>query len=282
MEAHLQFPSFPSPAPDDLPLDFSSKRPRLSTPSPPASPISTSSQLTSTPILSVPCPPRTLQPSLPDSPQLPFLPQGQPRFPLSPVMMSPFLFGPAAALSLPNLLQSMARAQAAHQQQQQQQQQQANSRLLSPQQQQEPSAQEKAELIKVNSDSLGHYAAFRQNMLQQLAQKKSISRRNSSDSGGDGTSSSDNTMGSLLLQSPTDSKDHQYWERRRKNNLAAKRSRDARRAKEDEIAIRAAFLEQENVQLKWEVTRLKSETGRLRAVLMAEDDTDCDLVQNQP
>ena len=119
-------------------------------------------------------------------------------------------------------------------------------------------------------------------MLQQLAQKKSISRRNSSDSGGDGTSSSDNTMGSILLQSPSDSKDHQYWERRRKNNLAAKRSRDARRAKEDEIAIRAAFLEQENVQLKWEVTRLKSETGRLRAVLMAEDDTDCDLVQNQP
>ena len=271
MEAHLQFPSFPSP-PDDLPLDFSSKRPRLSTPSPPASPISTSSHLTSTPILSVPCPPRTLQPPLPDSPQLPFLPQGQPRFPLSPVMMSPFLFGPAG-FSLPNLLQSMARAQAA-------QQQQASTRLLSPQQQQEPSAQEKAELIKVNSDSLGHYAAFRQNMLQQLAQKKSISRRNSSDSGGDGTSSSDTTMGSLLLQSPSDSKDHQYWERRRKNNLAAKRSRDARRAKEDEIAIRAAFLEQENVQLKWEVTRLKSETGRLRAVLMAEDDTDCDLVQN--
>ena len=118
-------------------------------------------------------------------------------------------------------------------------------------------------------------------MLAQLAQKKSISRRNSSDSGGDcGTSSSDNTIGSLLLQSPTDSKDHQYWERRRKNNLAAKRSRDARRAKEDEIAIRAAFLEQENVQLKWEVTRLKAESGRLRAVLMAEDDNDCDLVQN--
>ena len=137
--------------------------------------------------------------------------------------------------------------------------------------------------MKVNSDSLGHYAAFRQNMLAQLAQKKSTSRRNSSDSGGDGTtSSSDNTtMGSsLLLQSPSDSKDHQYWERRRKNNLAAKRSRDARRAKEDEIAIRAAFLEQENVQLKWELTRLKTETSRLRAVLLAEDDNECDLVQN--
>ena len=33
-------------------------------------------------------------------------------------------------------------------------------------------------------------------------------------------------------------KDEAYWERRRKNNEAAKRSRDARRAKEDEIALR--------------------------------------------
>ena len=104
--------------------------------------------------------------------------------------------------------------------------------------------------MKVNSDSLGHYAAFRQNMLAQLAQKKSTSRRNSSDSGGDGTSSSDNTMGSLLLQSPSDSKDHQYWERRRKNNAAAKRSRDARRAKEQEVHIRAKFLESENQELR--------------------------------
>lgn len=36
----------------------------------------------------------------------------------------------------------------------------------------------------------------------------------------------------------TDAKDEAYWERRRKNNEAAKRSRDARRAKEDEIALR--------------------------------------------
>ena len=33
-------------------------------------------------------------------------------------------------------------------------------------------------------------------------------------------------------------KDDAYWERRRKNNEAAKRSRDSRRAKEDEIALR--------------------------------------------
>ena len=39
--------------------------------------------------------------------------------------------------------------------------------------------------------------------------------------------------------SPTHSDhDNDYWERRRKNNEAAKRSRDARRVKEDEIALR--------------------------------------------
>jgi hypothetical protein len=63
------------------------------------------------------------------------------------------------------------------------------------------------------------------------------------------------------------SKDDAYWERRRKNNEAAKRSRDARRAKEDEIAIRAAFLEQENLKLRIEVAALKNETAKLRCML---------------
>ncbi|CAG0881372.1 unnamed protein product [Darwinula stevensoni] len=62
-------------------------------------------------------------------------------------------------------------------------------------------------------------------------------------------------------------KDEAYWERRRKNNEAAKRSREARRAKEDEIAIRAAFLEQENLKLRIEVAALKSETAKLRCML---------------
>ncbi|ELT95044.1 hypothetical protein CAPTEDRAFT_178189 [Capitella teleta] len=66
---------------------------------------------------------------------------------------------------------------------------------------------------------------------------------------------------------PEELKDIAYWERRRKNNEAAKRSRDARRAKEDEIAIRAAFLEQENLKLRVEVAALKNETSKLRCML---------------
>lgn len=44
---------------------------------------------------------------------------------------------------------------------------------------------------------------------------------------------------------PMELKDEKYWARRRKNNLAAKRSRDARRLKENQIAMRANFLEKE-------------------------------------
>ena len=66
---------------------------------------------------------------------------------------------------------------------------------------------------------------------------------------------------------PDDKKDDAYWERRRKNNEAAKRSRDLRRMKEDEIAVRATFLEQENLKLKAQVNILKNELTKLHQML---------------
>ena len=65
----------------------------------------------------------------------------------------------------------------------------------------------------------------------------------------------------------TTSKDTHYWERRRKNNEAAKRSRDARRAKEEEVAVRASMLEQENRQLRVELTAFRLEVARLSELL---------------
>ena len=59
-------------------------------------------------------------------------------------------------------------------------------------------------------------------------------------------------------------KDSAYWERRRKNNEAAKRSRDARRQKEQQIAIRAQLLEQENIHLKFELSQLRAENTQIR------------------
>ncbi|XP_056143356.1 HLF transcription factor, PAR bZIP family member a [Lampris incognitus] len=66
---------------------------------------------------------------------------------------------------------------------------------------------------------------------------------------------------------PEDLKDDKYWARRRKNNVAAKRSRDARRLKENQIAIRAGFLEKENCALRLEVADLRKELGRCKNVL---------------
>ncbi|XP_051569474.1 hepatic leukemia factor-like [Myxocyprinus asiaticus] len=66
---------------------------------------------------------------------------------------------------------------------------------------------------------------------------------------------------------PEDLKDDKYWARRRKNNVAAKRSRDARRLKENQIAIRAGFLEKENAALRQEVADLRKELGRCKNIM---------------
>lgn len=69
------------------------------------------------------------------------------------------------------------------------------------------------------------------------------------------------------LSVPEESKDVSYWEKRKKNNESAKRSRDARRMKEEQIAMRVVYLEQENLQLRTEVSLLKSEIEKLRCML---------------
>ncbi|KAA0725045.1 Hepatic leukemia factor [Triplophysa tibetana] len=66
---------------------------------------------------------------------------------------------------------------------------------------------------------------------------------------------------------PNEFKDERYWARRRKNNVAAKRSRDARRLKENQIAIRAGFLEKENMALRQEVADLRKELGCCKNIL---------------
>ncbi|RVE59309.1 hypothetical protein OJAV_G00187410 [Oryzias javanicus] len=66
---------------------------------------------------------------------------------------------------------------------------------------------------------------------------------------------------------PEEQKDEKYWQRRKKNNMAAKRSRDARRLKENQITVRAAFLERENAALRSEVAELRKECGRYKNVV---------------
>ena len=45
-------------------------------------------------------------------------------------------------------------------------------------------------------------------------------------------------------------KDERYWEKREKNKEATRRSREAKRLKENQIVLRAAYLEKENKVLK--------------------------------
>ncbi|KAL1140275.1 hypothetical protein AAG570_000207 [Ranatra chinensis] len=97
------------------------------------------------------------------------------------------------------------------------------------------------------------YVQFRERMLAQVRANKSgggAKKRPASPNNSQPTSSSES-----------------HPERRRKNNEAAKRSRDARRQKEDEIAIRAAFLEQENLKLRYQIAALTDETAKLRCML---------------
>ncbi|KAK9504445.1 hypothetical protein O3M35_010773 [Rhynocoris fuscipes] len=123
------------------------------------------------------------------------------------------------------------------------------------------------------------YLQFRQQMLAQVRSQKTTtsSPSNSSNTNNNNNNNNINSISKKRAQSPqhptssgadsADDKDAAYWERRRRNNEAAKRSRDARRAKEDEIAIRAAFLEQENLKLKYQIAALTDETAKLRCLL---------------
>lgn len=66
---------------------------------------------------------------------------------------------------------------------------------------------------------------------------------------------------------PETMKDGRYWARRAKNNVAAKRSREARRLKENQIFLRANYLEKENSALKETIERLSQENSTLREQL---------------
>ena len=61
-----------------------------------------------------------------------------------------------------------------------------------------------------------------------------------------------------------------YWESRQKNNVAARRSREARRLKENQVSLRASFLESENVNLrnKLHAAKEKQEENAMQIALM--------------
>lgn len=81
------------------------------------------------------------------------------------------------------------------------------------------------------------------------------------------TSSCDTSKSEDKAQVTEQKDDSAYWDRRKKNNEAAKRSRDARKRKEAEIASRAVQLENENLQLRAQISLLRKESASLHMLL---------------
>ena len=127
------------------------------------------------------------------------------------------------------------------------------------------------EMTKLSMDSQDKYNEFRERMMKNMEAGAKVKGRRHEVSTSSGTEDSNVSLdmsqggGPQHHSTPTrDGKDAAYWERRRKNNEAAKRSRDARRMKENEVAVRASYLEQENIQLKMELVQLRTELGAMR------------------
>lgn len=117
----------------------------------------------------------------------------------------------------------------------------------------------------LDPDSNEKYVAFRKKMLEQIcasngghATVSNPKMRRTVNTNNNNNNNNNNCYPSGAAEdgkekSEHPAKDSSYTERRKKNNAAAKKSRDRRRIKEDEIAIRAAFLERENIELKYEL-----------------------------
>jgi hypothetical protein len=56
---------------------------------------------------------------------------------------------------------------------------------------------------------------------------------------------------------PEHKKDHQYWNKRHKNNESARQSRLKRKKAERDMEVKMVELQEENIRLKWELKALK-------------------------
>ncbi|XP_057300316.1 thyrotroph embryonic factor-like isoform X2 [Hydractinia symbiolongicarpus] len=62
---------------------------------------------------------------------------------------------------------------------------------------------------------------------------------------------------------PPENKDQSYWERRKRNNEAAKKSREQRREKEIEVSRKCSQLEDENSGLRFTIVNLQKKNEQL-------------------
>merc|ERR1711974_424228 len=67
-----------------------------------------------------------------------------------------------------------------------------------------------------------------------------------------------------MVAVPEEHKDEKYWEKRLKNKEATRRSREAKRLKQNQIALRAAHLERENKTLRDQIEAAKKTSSELQ------------------
>lgn len=123
----------------------------------------------------------------------------------------------------------------------------------------------------LDSHSSEKYAAFRKKMMDQICASNGGHATVSNPKMRRTVNTNNNNNNCYISddgkeKSEHPAKDNSYTERRKKNNAAAKKSRDRRRIKEDEIAIRAAFLERENIELKFELAAARKQISAFNSL----------------
>lgn len=126
-----------------------------------------------------------------------------------------------------------------------------------------------ASMSFVNTQSAEKFEMFRMKMLKHISDQNGGHPTVSNPKMRRTSSRAESTVSNVDIETITSNnnsdssnsgvKDSAYYERRKKNNAAAKKSRDRRRIKEDEIAIRATFLENENRELQAELMSTRNQ-----------------------
>ncbi|VVC45379.1 Basic-leucine zipper domain [Cinara cedri] len=72
----------------------------------------------------------------------------------------------------------------------------------------------------------------------------------------------------LKTDTPREKKDAKYYEKRKRNNMAAKKSREAKRRRDNEMALKLFLLEKENVLLKFRLSTVTEELDMIKRTLV--------------
>ncbi|XP_060881351.1 transcription factor VBP-like [Metopolophium dirhodum] len=72
----------------------------------------------------------------------------------------------------------------------------------------------------------------------------------------------------LKTDTPREKKDAKYFEKRKRNNMAAKKSREAKRRRDNEMALKLFLLEKENMMLKFRLSTVSEELEIIKRTLV--------------